>query len=95
MDKTYLFITFETTHRAIAFENLLFDDFKIELIPTPREVTASCGLALKFDESEKSGVLEAIRDQDFSEIKLYSFNRRDSETKVVQINWEVAYAVET
>ena len=92
MDRTFMFITFETTHKAIAFENKLIDDFDIELIPTPREVTASCGLALKFNESDQPQILDRISGEDFKDIKLYYYLKHFEKTQVVHIKWEVAYA---
>jgi|GEM_PF-454125 len=92
MDRTFMFITFETTHKAIAFENMLIDDFDIELIPTPREVTASCGLALKFNENDQSAILSRLLGEDFKDVKLYYYLKHFEKTQIVQINWEVAYA---
>jgi len=43
-------ISFESTHMAIKSEKLLLDiGLNIRIIPVPREITASCGLALKIN----------------------------------------------
>lgn len=42
----FLLITFNSTHLAIKTEKLLLD-LAIEMIPTPRQLSASCGLSLK------------------------------------------------
>jgi hypothetical protein len=94
MDTMFMFITFETTHRAIAFENLLIDDFQIELIPTPREVTASCGLALKFKIEDRAALLAAIKDQNLEDVKLYQYHRHHEKSQAVAIDWREAYAAE-
>ena len=87
MDKAFFFITFETTHKAIAFENLLIEYFDIELIPTPREVTASCGLSLKFEEADKHQVIKALETQDLSEVKLYYYYKHFDKTQAVAVDW--------
>ncbi|MBS7526559.1 DUF3343 domain-containing protein [Fusibacter paucivorans] len=94
METMFMFITFETTHRAIAFENLLIDRFAIELIPTPREVTSSCGLALKFKMEDRAAVLEAIKEQDFRDIKLFQYHRHHEKSQAVAMDWREAYAAE-
>ena len=49
-DRQFGVITFKSTHHAIRSESV-FNNENIEFrtIPTPREVTHSCGLAIKFD----------------------------------------------
>lgn len=94
MDQSFLFITFETTHKAIRFENLLIESYDIELIPTPREVTASCGLALKFKEEEKEGVLERLMTEDLSDVKLYYYHKHYDKTQAVAMDWREGYAAQ-
>jgi hypothetical protein len=42
----FLLITFNSTHLAIKTEKQLMD-LNVEMIPTPRQLSASCGLSLK------------------------------------------------
>jgi hypothetical protein len=51
----YCIITFESTHAAITAEKLL-QGLRITVMPTPREVSASCGIALRLgvDELEEA-----------------------------------------
>jgi hypothetical protein len=56
MDKYYI-ITFKSTHLAMRTERVL-DSLNIEMIPTPRQISTSCGIAIKgvhneFDEAKK------------------------------------------
>lgn len=46
MNESYLVITFESTHKAIKAEKTL-DGLEIEIIPTPRQLSANCGISLK------------------------------------------------
>lgn len=49
----FLIITFSTTHAALSAEKLLEEtDLPYLIIPTPREISAGCGLAIRiFPES--------------------------------------------
>ena len=53
-DRQFGVVIFKSTHHAIKAESV-FNDGNIEFrtIPTPREVTHSCGLAIKFDLKDK------------------------------------------
>lgn len=43
-------VTFQSTHHAIAGEKHIKEEgIAIKTIPTPREITASCGLSIKFE----------------------------------------------
>jgi hypothetical protein len=49
-DRQFGVITFKSTHHAIKSESVFKNqDIEFRTIPTPREVTHSCGLAIKFD----------------------------------------------
>lgn len=41
--------TFETTHMALLFErSCRADSIKVKIIPVPRQISASCGLACSY-----------------------------------------------
>lgn len=49
MGTTEVVATFDNTHHALRFEKTLKEnDIKLTIMPVPREVSASCGLAVKF-----------------------------------------------
>lgn len=48
MKTEFYVISFESTHYAIMVEKKLKEKYKINMIPTPREITASCGLSIRF-----------------------------------------------
>lgn len=57
--KEYGLATFQTTHGALKGEQVLENNnLEILIIPTPREITASCGLSIKFEQ----GDLKVIQD---------------------------------
>ncbi|MCH4887351.1 DUF3343 domain-containing protein [Acidaminobacter sp. JC074] len=43
---SYLVITFESTHKAIKAEKQLAS-LDVEIIPTPRQLSANCGISIK------------------------------------------------
>ncbi len=50
MTDYYAIITFESTHTAIATEKQLASaGLNVRLIPVPPQITAGCGLALRFE----------------------------------------------
>ena len=62
MEKEFYVIAFESTHYAIMVEKKLKDKYNIQTIPTPREITASCGLSIMFkDENLDDIVKEEMR----------------------------------
>lgn len=72
-DKEFGVITFKSTHYAIQGEKkfLDLDLVKIRTIPTPREVSHSCGLALKFDLEDLDKVKDIVRDEDIEIDSMY------------------------
>ena len=52
MEETIFYvITFNSIHHAIKGEKILIDKgLNVRTIPTPREISTSCGLSIKFDE---------------------------------------------
>ena len=53
-------VTFESTHYALRVEKLLQDLLPVELIPTPRQITASCGLSLILPARHLEAVQEVL-----------------------------------
>lgn len=57
--------TFDNTHHALRFEKTLKENqIKLTVMPVPREVSASCGLAVKFDAEELSKVRAITADHE-------------------------------
>lgn len=55
-------IVFESTHYAIAGESLLKNKgYKFNVIPTPREITHSCGLSIKFNSEDLKNIEEDMK----------------------------------
>lgn len=55
-------ITFVNTHGAMATEKYLKQQFKIVILPTPREISRGCGIAIRFQPEDRDGVLAAMEE---------------------------------
>lgn len=87
MYSTYMIIAFSSTHQAIHFERLLLPKYAIELIPTPREVSASCGLSLKFETEDLPSILKELEDEDKTGLQLLEFVIHEGGQKVINMGW--------
>ncbi len=57
-------VTFDSTHHALKAESLLQNaGFKLDILPTPRELSASCGLSLSLKRAELQPALELLADR--------------------------------
>jgi len=66
-EELYYVIAFDSTHHAIMGEKILREKgLDIRTIPTPREITASCGLSLKFNMDILDRINEFLSNIDFS-----------------------------
>lgn len=88
MFNEFMIIAFGSTHQAIHFERLLLGKFAIELIPTPRDVSASCGLSLKFEMDDLNAILCELSDEDKSGLQLINVIVGPSDQKIIPVNWE-------
>lgn len=57
----FYILSFASTHHAIAAERALKGSgIKVEIVPTPRDITASCGLSLRFSVDKLEQVIESV-----------------------------------
>ncbi len=62
---THSVIIFTSLHDVMAAEKaVLAQDILCELIPTPRDLSSNCGMALEVQEEDLSMILEAIAEKD-------------------------------
>lgn len=60
----YSVVLFHSTAHAIRAEKMLLQaGFKIKMIPTPRELSANCGMALRFDPAEQERVAATLEEK--------------------------------
>lgn len=59
----YLIIVFDTTGFAMQAESFFkTKSIKYEIMPTPREISLSCGISIRLDSSNLDFLIECIRE---------------------------------
>ena len=68
-------VVFESVHQAIrAEQRLLKAGLRVELLPTPREISASCGQSLSFPADARETLLEILEQEKIEFRGIYSTN---------------------
>lgn len=74
--EVYGLITFKSTNFALQAEQIFKEnDFKIKTIPTPRDVSTSCGLSLLFIADDINNAIELIKDKSINIDGLYKYTK--------------------
>lgn len=87
LENAFYVITFESTHLAISTEKLLLASVAVEMVPTPREISASCGLSLKIKMEHLEQVIQALTDQPKTGMKLYHMLRENGQKTATEKEW--------
>jgi len=72
----YYLITFASTHLAIKAERALKDRHRLTMIPTPRELSASCGLSLMLEGDTAEAACRELAAQGTEGMTLYRVTRQ-------------------
>lgn len=68
-------VTFKSTHHAIKGEKILIDNsIEHKTIPTPRAITRSCGLSVKFNLEDAEKIRELFAQEEVSIEGIYKKN---------------------
>lgn len=79
-------IVFESTHYAILAEQFFKDEgYTFAIIPTPREITHSCGLSIKFGEEELEKIKESLDESTIIIKGIYKLQKVNNEKIVNQV----------
>lgn len=86
----YYLITFESTHLAMQAERFLKRTHKTTVVPTPRDLTASCGLSLMLDMATEELALAELKEQGVAGMHLFRVTRNETGTRHYQeMEWGV------
>lgn len=84
--ETYGVLTFKSTHFTIQAEKILKDkEIIFKIIPTPREITISCGLAILFSLDDLDRVKSIIKDENINIDSIYKYTKGGSNSKAEKI----------
>lgn len=71
-------IAFDSTHHAIKSEKeIKSQKINIKTIPTPREISVSCGLSIKFDYNDLNWIKDIIHENNLSTSGIYKIYRKE------------------
>ncbi|TJX13573.1 DUF3343 domain-containing protein [Tissierella creatinini] len=84
----YVVLTFNSTHHAISGEKIFKDnDIGFKTIPTPREITLSCGLSILFALEDLDKVKDLVKNNALAIKGVYRYNIKGKEKHVTEIEW--------
>lgn len=89
MEILFCVISFDSTHKAMRAEKHFLPCVAAELIPTPREISANCGLSLKFKLNDLDQVISELKEY-FNEvegIKIYQIEKHEDMRSAVEVSW--------
>ncbi|SHH32759.1 DUF3343 domain-containing protein [Clostridium grantii] len=79
-------ISFDSTNHAMQTEKNIMKHFEIAIIPTPREITRSCGLSIKIFSLDIEKIIDYVKKLTFT-YGLYSVSNKkiDGKRKIKSI----------
>ena len=84
--KEYTLITFESTHHAMAAEEVFEEEnINFKTIPTPREVSHSCGLALLLGLEDLQRVKRIIEEKNVMVDGIFKFTKEGANSKANKV----------
>jgi len=84
-EKEYV-VTFNSTHHALSFEKHAKEhDIKITIMPVPRSIAASCGLAIKFSQCFFERIENLIKEKNLNYESIYRIDDKDGRKDYVKI----------
>lgn len=78
MDEYYLY-TFESTHGAIASHKLLKAEMDAVMMPVLREISASCGMAVRISPENRDRSIELMKQNSEVQFDLYHVKGKEVE----------------
>lgn len=88
IENIFYVIAFDSTHYAIRTEKKLKEKLKVDMIPTPREISVSCGLSVKFKIEDLETVLNELMDYDKKGLHLFKFTKHEEGNRIAEkIEW--------
>lgn len=83
MNEMYI-VSFNSTHHAIRSDKLFNENsIKSTTLPTPREITASCGISIRFLYNDLKNVISVLKDNSIEYKGIYHINRLEDGKKEV------------
>ena len=85
-EKKYNLLVFDSTHHALAAEELLEEKgYQISVVPVPPEISADCGIAIKYKE-QGAAIFDLIKETDISTAGQYQVIKQGLEKRITKTN---------
>lgn len=83
MNEMYI-VAFNSTHHAIRTDKVLNEkNLKVTTLPTPREISSSCGISVRFLKEDMDTVLDSLEENEILYNGIFKVNRIDGGQKEV------------
>lgn len=80
-------ITFKSTHYAIQADTVLKkENIQFRTIPTPREITHSCGLAIKFSLDDFDNIMNIVKENGLITEGVFKFTKDNKGQYIEKLN---------
>ena len=84
MNEMYI-VSFNSTHHAMRLEKLLSEaSLRATTLPTPREITASCGISIRFLYEDINNLKNILIENNIEYKGVYKITRLENGTKEVE-----------
>lgn len=87
LENKFYIIAFDSTHYAINTEKKLMGAAPMMMVPTPREISVSCGLSIKIRDQDLESILEALAEVSKEGMSLFRIDRTSKDRKSLKIDW--------
>ncbi|WMM24695.1 DUF3343 domain-containing protein [Tissierella sp. MB52-C2] len=85
--ETYGVTTYKSTHHTIQAEGVFKEkEISFRTIPTPREITVSCGLAIIFALDDLPKVKDMVNNEEINVDSIYKYTKSGSGNKAEKID---------
>ena len=82
----YGVLTFQSTHHTIQAEEVFKEkEIGYKIIPTPREITLSCGLAIVFDLHDLEDIKDMVENKDINIANVYRYIKSGTGNKAEKL----------
>lgn len=79
-------ISFNSTHHAIESEKILGSkNIKFTTIPTPREISASCGISIRFLEDDLEDIIKIFSSDNLLYKGIFKIIKNEDKSKTVEV----------
>jgi hypothetical protein len=86
MNSSEVIATFDSTHYALRFEKVLKqNEIGLIVMPVPREISASCGLAVKFSQQDFLRVKELAQENEIQVKRFYEIQMENNKKEYFAI----------